>query len=94
MSQASDLLEYMQQGNTITSKEAYEKFGITQLGARLSDLEEQGYKFDKENWITVKDHNGDDTQVKEYRLIPEDEPTFFSDYETKMPQHRREVEGK
>ena len=43
--QCERLLEHFSKGKSITSLEAYIKFGITQLGTRISELEEKGYRF-------------------------------------------------
>lgn len=45
--QCDRLLAYFKAGCTITSMEAYQKFGITQLGRCISDLERQGYVFNR-----------------------------------------------
>lgn len=45
--QCDRLLAHFKAGNTITSFEAYLKFGITQLGRCISDLEKQGYVFER-----------------------------------------------
>ena len=64
------LLEYLQAGNSITSREAYIELGITQLGRCLDDLEKEGYRFSRK-WIEVHTRHGSGTtKVKEYRLIP------------------------
>ncbi len=39
------LLKHFKAGGTLTSFEAYAKFGITQLGRCISDLERAGYRF-------------------------------------------------
>ncbi|MGF6148996.1 Uncharacterised protein [Kingella potus] len=41
-SQCARLLEYLQAGGSVTSFEAYAKFGITQLAARITELEGRG----------------------------------------------------
>ena len=41
-SQVNRLLAHFNGGGTVTSFEAYERFGITQLGARIKELEARG----------------------------------------------------
>ena len=41
-SQVNRLLAHFNGGGTVTSFEAYERFGITQLGARIKELETRG----------------------------------------------------
>lgn len=42
LSQCNMILKLLQSGGSVTSYEAYAKFGITQLGARIKELEERG----------------------------------------------------
>lgn len=37
------ILEYLRAHKWLTSKEAFEKFGITRLSARIKDLRDKGY---------------------------------------------------
>lgn len=70
MTQNDYLLQYLQDGHTITSKEAYDKLGIQQLGRCLDDLEKRGYMFDRSTWKQVPTRHGNGmTRVKEYKLI-------------------------
>ena len=41
-SQVNKLLAHLRGGGTVTSYEAYAQFGITQLAARITDIEQQG----------------------------------------------------
>ena len=52
---------------TITSWEAYKELGITQLGARVYELKELGYKFSKET-VCTKNRYGYPTHYDIYRL--------------------------
>jgi len=65
--QAGRLLEHLQAGGTITSLEAYTALGITQLAARLTDIENDGYKLSRE-WITVENRFNEDCRVIRYSL--------------------------
>lgn len=68
MSQTEAILKYVKQHGSITSKEAYDELGITQLGARLDDLEKQGYIIDRSEWKTVTDRRGNLVDVKDYKI--------------------------
>lgn len=45
--QCKQIVEYIRADGHITSLEAYEKLKITQLCARISDLESRGFVFNK-----------------------------------------------
>jgi len=45
--QCDRLLRHFEKGGTITSFEAYTKFGITQLGRCIADLERAGHQFNR-----------------------------------------------
>ena len=45
--QCKQIVEYIRVNGHITSLEAYEKLKITQLCARISDLESRGFVFNK-----------------------------------------------
>lgn len=62
--QTDRLLNHFLVGNTITSMEAYQNFGITQLGRCISDLEGKGYVFERPR---IKLENG--KIVCRYKLI-------------------------
>lgn len=40
------ILKYMKENNGITSKEAFEEFGVTRLAACIFDLRQKGYLID------------------------------------------------
>jgi predicted ArsR family transcriptional regulator len=42
-SQCKTILEYLKEGHSITQIEASDKFRITRLAARISDLKKRGY---------------------------------------------------
>lgn len=48
MTQKERILKYINEFGYITSWQAYQDLGITQLGARIKELKEKGYKFSKE----------------------------------------------
>ncbi|MES2635824.1 MAG: helix-turn-helix domain-containing protein [Pseudomonadota bacterium] len=68
--QAGRLLEHFQNGKSITSLEAYQKLGITQLAARITDIEAHGFKLDRER-ITVKNRFNEECHVVKYSYNPQ-----------------------
>lgn len=42
--QAGNIQKYLEAGNSLTSIEAYEKFGCTRLASRIFDLRKRGFK--------------------------------------------------
>lgn len=65
--QRDKVLKYIQDFGFITSWQAYQDLGISQLGARIYELKERGYEFDKTR-IKTKNRYGDNTHYDEYRL--------------------------
>ena len=55
MSQEDEILNYLQQGYSITPIQALEKFGCFRLSGRIFSLKKQGYNISSE---LVKDNNG------------------------------------
>ncbi len=45
--QKARLLKHFQQGGMVTSLSAYMLWGITQLAARISEIEDDGYVFNR-----------------------------------------------
>lgn len=68
ITQKDRILQYIREFGSITSKEAYNDLGITQLGARLDDLMKEGYKF-KTEWESGENRFGDKTEYKRYYLV-------------------------
>lgn len=66
-SQAIRLLEHLKAGGTVTSLQAYNDHGITQLATRITDIEEMGYVINR-TWIKVYNRFGEECRVKEYSL--------------------------
>lgn len=48
MSQCDQVLAYIKEFGSISSMEAFKDLGITRLAARILNLEERGYKFEKQ----------------------------------------------
>lgn len=67
INQRQRIINYIRQFGSITSFEAYSELGITQLGARITELEQEGYKFKKE-WNTSKNKLGEPISFKKYYL--------------------------
>lgn len=65
-SQKTEVIEYIQKHGSISSCEAYARLGITQLGARIDELQKDGYMFKKE-WIR-KRKNGKVKDFIKYKL--------------------------
>ena len=68
-SQKTEVIEYIQKYGSISSYEAYAHLGITQLGARIDDLQKDGYVFEKE-WVR-KRKNGKVKDYIKYKLAGE-----------------------
>lgn len=64
-SQCQMLLEHLQEGKSITHLEAFVKYGIAHLPRRIKDLEERGYKINRET-IEVEKANGKKAFVTRY----------------------------
>jgi len=50
MTQAQQILQYLQDGNSITPLEALHKFGCLRLGARIWDLRNAGHIIKTESY--------------------------------------------
>lgn len=68
--QRDKVLAYIKQFGSITSWQAYADLGVTQLGARIYELKEQGYVFSKTR-IHTKNRLGEKTYYDKYRLEEE-----------------------
>ncbi len=64
--QKTKVLEYIKTNGSISSYEAYARLGITQLGARIDDLQNDGYVFERE-WIKKRD--GQSKKYVKYKLV-------------------------
>ena len=70
ITQRDRILQYLHDFGSITSWQAYADLGVTQLGARLQELEERGYVFTREN-IPAKNRYGENTHYTKYALLQE-----------------------
>ena len=65
--QRDKVLSYIRQFGFITSWQAYQDLGITQLATRIYELKQQGYVFSKTR-VNTKNRMGEPTHYDEYRL--------------------------
>ena len=68
--QRDKVLAYIRRFGFITSWQAYQDLGITQLASRLYELKQQGYVFTKTR-INTTNRLGEKTHYDEYRLVEE-----------------------
>lgn len=67
VSQKDRIINYIRQFGSITSWEAYQDLGVMQLGARIDQLQKDGYVF-KTEWETKKNRYGENVSFKRYYL--------------------------
>ncbi len=72
INQRQRIINYIKKFGSITSKDAYNDLGITQLATRIKELKEIGYKF-KTNWESSKNRYGEKVDFKRYYLAEGDE---------------------
>ena len=65
--QTQKILQYLENFGSISSYEAVVELGITQLAARLRNLEDDGYVFNRET-IKGKNRLGEDVRYIKYSL--------------------------
>ena len=63
--QSGVLLNYLLAGNRITSAEAFERFGVTRLSARIYEYKAKGYPI-LDRKITEKNRYGESVTYSEY----------------------------
>lgn len=66
--QNKKIIDYINRFGFISSYQAFQDLGVTQLGARIFELKEQGYKFSTKTIYTT-DRFGEPTHYFEYRLV-------------------------
>ncbi|MBR1386274.1 MAG: helix-turn-helix domain-containing protein [Bacilli bacterium] len=71
LTQKDRIIKWLEDYGSITSWDAYRELGITQLGARVFELKELGYKFSKET-VCTKNRYGYPTHYDIYRLRGEE----------------------
>ena len=67
ITQRDRVIQFMREHGSITAYEAFTEIGCTQLAARICELEDEGYVFDKE-LIKTKNRYGDNTHYYRYRI--------------------------
>ena len=67
-SQTKAIKDYLEAGNSITSMEAYDKFGCTRLSARIFDLKKAGYNI-QTIMMEGQTRYGTSTRYAKYILI-------------------------
>lgn len=65
--QCDRIIDYIKRFGSITSWQAYADLSITQLGARIYNLKERGFEFEKER-VHTKNRMGEKTHYDVYRL--------------------------
>lgn len=67
MTQKERIIDYINQFGSITSWQAYQDLGIMQLGARIDQLQKEGYVF-KTEWEHKENRYGEPVSFKRYYL--------------------------
>ena len=75
MSQATDVIEFIRDNGSITTKQAMEQLGCFRLASRINEMRKFGIPIERE-MITVPAHNGRNTRVARY-TIPGGVPSCF-----------------
>lgn len=70
MTQCNAILEYMEQGNSITPLEALGKFGCFRLASRISELRERGVNNDVKK-VTYTNGSGVKKSIASYSIKKE-----------------------
>lgn len=67
ITQRDRVLDYMKQFGSISSREAFMDLGVTQLAARICELSDRGYEFDKK-YESSKNRYGEAVSFVRYSL--------------------------
>lgn len=67
ITQRDRVLDYMKKFGSITSRDAFVDLGVTQLAARICELRDQGYEFDKQ-YESEKNRFGEPVSFVRYKL--------------------------
>ena len=67
ITQKDRIINYIREFGSITSKDAYNDLGITQLATRIKELKELGYEFRTE-WESSKNRFKEPVSFKRYYL--------------------------
>lgn len=69
--QCQRILEYLREGNTLTSLEAWRELGVARLASRVYDLRKAGYPIQRKT-VTVTNRYGEKVSIKEYSIGDEE----------------------
>lgn len=64
--QREEVLSYMRDYGSISTFEAYTELGVTQLGARIKELENKGYQIGRLKRVRVSGRTGKQVRFVEY----------------------------
>lgn len=67
-SQCDRLLEALRRGESVTQLDAWMRFGISRLAARIFDLRAEGHDIPSES-VEVQNRFGEACRVKRYRMV-------------------------
>ena len=67
VNQAQRIIDYINKYGSITSWEAYNDIGVTELHARINELRKKGYEFE-DKWETNQNRFGENVNFKRYYL--------------------------
>jgi len=67
MTQCERVIQYIKDFGSISTLEAFRDLGVARLSARIFDLQEQGYQFNRKN-ETSKNRYGDKVTYTRYSL--------------------------
>ena len=65
ITQRDRVLDYIKQFGSITSRDAFNDLGVTQLAARICELTDRGYEFDKK-FESAKNRFGESVSFVRY----------------------------
>jgi hypothetical protein len=57
MTQIKRITDYLEEGNTLTCLDAFDKLGVTQLATRIFELKKQGYVINTERKYFINKYN-------------------------------------
>lgn len=70
MTQQQRILDYLKEGNTLNRLDSWEKLGILEAPARISELRGKGHKIYTSNKV-VTNRFGEKVTIAEWRLVDE-----------------------
>lgn len=68
MSQEAKVIKFLQEGNSITSLDAFKFWGITRISARIYMLKKAGHNIVRQD-IQVVDRKGQKATIGKWRLV-------------------------